>query len=168
MGFRKGGEGCVICYFQIHILLHNFFCAVKKLGRYSHHILQKTDHAWTDGTRLPHGFENILGGGGGNSINSCRLTSIGNPIVEVRRSYDRLISIMGFHILVRQHLYIEPGPWLVRGMVHVWTYMQWCICGPPFQISQFNMIWCVNVKEIYFLCTDLLVWGIRVADLMTP
>ena len=29
---------------------------------------------------------------------------------EIRRSYDRLISTMGFPILVRCHLYIEPGP----------------------------------------------------------
>ena len=32
-----------------------------------------------------------------------------NPIVEIRWSYDRLISTMGFPILVR-HLYIESGP----------------------------------------------------------
>ena len=37
------------------------------------------------------------------------LISIGNPIVEIRRSYDRLISTMGFHILVRWHLYTESG-----------------------------------------------------------
>ena len=36
---------------------------------------------------------------------------MGNPIVETRRSSDRLISIMGFLILVRCHLYIELGPW---------------------------------------------------------
>ena len=35
---------------------------------------------------------------------------MGNPIVEMRRSYDRLISTMGFPILVRLHLYIESGP----------------------------------------------------------
>ena len=29
--------------------------------------------------------------------------------MEIRRSYDRLISIMGFPILVRRHLYIESG-----------------------------------------------------------
>ena len=29
--------------------------------------------------------------------------------MEIRRSYDRLISTMGFPILVRQHLYIESG-----------------------------------------------------------
>ena len=104
----------------------------------------------------------------GDSINRCFLTSMGNPIVEIRWSYNCLIPTMGFPILVRQHLHIEPGPRLVRGMVHVWTYMQWCICGPLFQISQFNKIWCVNAKEIYFLCINLLVWGTRVADLMIP
>ena len=36
--------------------------------------------------------------------------SIGNPIVEIRRSYDRLISTKGFPILIRQHLHIELGP----------------------------------------------------------
>ena len=29
--------------------------------------------------------------------------------MEIRRSYDRLISTMGFPILVRRHLYIESG-----------------------------------------------------------
>ena len=47
---------------------------------------------------------------GADSILRCHLTSIGNPIVEIRRSYDRLISTMGFPILVRRHLYIEWGP----------------------------------------------------------
>ena len=48
---------------------------------------------------------------GPDSILRCRLTGIGNPIVEIRRSYDRLISTMGFPIPVRRHLYIESGPW---------------------------------------------------------
>ena len=30
--------------------------------------------------------------------------------MEIRRSYDRLISTIGFPILVRWHLYIEQGP----------------------------------------------------------
>ena len=47
---------------------------------------------------------------GADSIKRCNLTSIGNPIVEIRRSYDRLISTMGLPILVRWHLYIESGP----------------------------------------------------------
>ena len=46
---------------------------------------------------------------GGDSIKRCHLTSIGNPTVEIRRSYDRLISTMGFPILVRWHFYIESG-----------------------------------------------------------
>ena len=38
--------------------------------------------------------------------------------MEIRRSYDRLISTMGFPILVRQHPYIESGPRssVARGM----------------------------------------------------
>ena len=45
-------------------------------------------------------------------INYCPVyyEYIGNPIVEIRRSSDRLISIMGFPILVRCHLYIESWP----------------------------------------------------------
>ena len=50
------------------------------------------------------------------------LTSIGNPIVEIRRSYDRLISTMGFPILVRWHLHIESGP-CKRRVAHL--YMTW-------------------------------------------
>ena len=34
------------------------------------------------------------------------LTSIGNPIVDIRRSYNHLISTMGFPILARWHLFI--------------------------------------------------------------
>ena len=48
---------------------------------------------------------------GPDSIKRCCLASIGKPIVEIRWSYDRLISTMGFPVLVRQHLYIESGPW---------------------------------------------------------
>ena len=39
---------------------------------------------------------------------------IGNPIMEIRLSYDRLISTMGFLILVRWYLYIESVPWMLR------------------------------------------------------
>ena len=48
---------------------------------------------------------------GADSIKRCYLTSKGNPIVDIRRSYDHLISTMGFPLLVRWHLYIESGPW---------------------------------------------------------
>ena len=49
---------------------------------------------------------------GADSIQRCHLTCIGNLIVEIRRSFDRLISTMGFPILVRWHLYTESGSWL--------------------------------------------------------
>ena len=39
--------------------------------------------------------------------------------MEIRRSYDRLISTMGFPILVRRHLYIESGPWSLKSQVAV-------------------------------------------------
>ena len=47
---------------------------------------------------------------GADSIKIYHLTSIGHPIGDIRRSYDRLISTMGFPILARWHLYIESGP----------------------------------------------------------
>ena len=63
---------------------------------------------WASSLHLINMFErNNLGP---DSIKKCHLTSIGNPIVEIRRSYDRLISTMGFPIPVRRHLYIESGP----------------------------------------------------------
>ena len=51
---------------------------------------------------------------GPDSIQICHLTSIGNHIVEIRLSLDRLISTMGFPILVRRHLYIVSGPGIIR------------------------------------------------------
>ena len=42
-------------------------------------------------------------------MTSCQC---GGPIVELRWSYHRLISTMGFPTLVRLRLYIESGPWL--------------------------------------------------------
>ena len=52
------------------------------------------------------------------------LTSIGNPIVEIRWSYDRLSSTMGFPILERWHLYIESGSWwLLPGLISVYPIM---------------------------------------------
>ena len=65
------------------------------------------------------------GGLGPNSIKRCHLTSIGNPIVEIRWSYDRLISTMGFPIPVRRHLYIESGPWCFTSGAAV--VMHWAI-----------------------------------------
>ena len=47
-----------------------------------------------------------------DSVWGWRLAGVGGPIVELRRSYHRLISTMGFPTLVRLRLYIESGPWL--------------------------------------------------------
>ena len=44
------------------------------------------------------------------SIQRGHLTTIRNPIVDIRWSYHHLISTMGFPILARWHLYIESGP----------------------------------------------------------
>ena len=57
---------------------------------------------------LHHSLPTVHPGGSFNIKMSSY--QIGNPIVEIRRSYDRLISTMGFPILVRLHLYIELGP----------------------------------------------------------
>ena len=43
---------------------------------------------------------------GPDSIKRYHLANIGNPIVKIKRSYDRLTSTMGFPILVRWRLYI--------------------------------------------------------------
>ena len=36
--------------------------------------------------------------------------SKGNPIVEIRWSYDHLTATIRFHMLVKQHLYVESSP----------------------------------------------------------
>ena len=41
----------------------------------------------------------------------CRLTSIGIPMLKIRRSGDRLIFNMGIPIPGKDSLYIETGPW---------------------------------------------------------
>ena len=45
-----------------------------------------------------------------DSIWRCGLTRKGNPTVEIRPSWDHLISKIGFPRLVRWHLYIESAP----------------------------------------------------------
>ena len=72
----------------------------------------------TNPSLFQHGT--VGGNQGPDSIYRCHLTSIGNPIVEIRRSYDRLISTMGFLIPVRWHLYIESGH-RTRSVIY------WCI-----------------------------------------
>ena len=47
---------------------------------------------------------------GGVSIYICHVTSIGIPMLKIRRSRDRLIFNMGIHIPGKDGLYIEKGP----------------------------------------------------------
>ena len=42
--------------------------------------------------------------------------------MEIRQSYNRLISTMGFPVLVRWHLYIESGPWFKLEAVMQWSF----------------------------------------------
>ena len=58
---------------------------------------------------------------GSDSVQRWHLTSIANPIVEIRRSDHRLISTMGFLILIR-HLYIEWGPRLLVPTMAAWWH----------------------------------------------
>ena len=52
--------------------------------------------------------------------------------MEIRRSYDRLISTMGFPILVRWHLYFESGPWCLWhwSLITPHTIIQYVITYP--------------------------------------
>ena len=63
------------------------------------------------------------GGGGG----------VGNPSVEIRRSYHRLISTIGFPILVKLHLFIESGPRTFSA-----TQRFCCICTEIIQDGHIN------------------------------
>ena len=65
----------------------------------------------------------------------CRLTSTRNPIVEIRRSWNRLISTMGFSILVRRHLFTEPESWFRRWYVAIFIFKTWCTDPDPGGIS---------------------------------
>ena len=58
--------------------------------------------------------------------------------MEIRRSYDRLISTMGFPILVRWHLYIESAPCLQSQYLNWWwliSLMHICI-SRPFDLNE--------------------------------
>ena len=83
-----------------------------------------------------------------DSIWRWHLTSIGNPIVEIRRSYERLISTMGFPILVRWQLYIESGPW--------WHQVIW-----PKQLIMGQFIWFYpSLDNIVLLrCSEQLIFS---------
>ena len=48
------------------------------------------------------------------------IPTLGIPIVKIRPSYDRLISIMGFPIVVGR-LYIKSGPWTCISLWMHWS-----------------------------------------------
>ena len=95
----------------------------------------------------------------------CCLTSIWILIVEVRQFYSHLISTMGLSILMRRHLYIEPGPrklelslyhqsppwsgFIVRRAGLLWSqqYFEWRWSVPLFK--------CLTVLEFSFILFDL-------------
>ena len=62
--------------------------------------------------------------------------------MEIRRSYDRLISTMGFPLLVRWHLYIESGPRChcvhVMSMPALWNWSRECHLGQFPLLNQFR------------------------------
>ena len=91
----------------------------------------------------------ILRSGPQFNIKIWHLTSIGNPIVEIRRPYDRLISKMGFPILARWHLYIESGPRTLSvirmGWQHYTTSNIGCQCVTDLR---------VNARQVTF--TDII------------
>ena len=83
---------------------------------------------------------------GPNSIQICHLTSIGNPNVDIRRSYYRLISTMGSPIPVRRHLYIESGPG-IRNDSHMVT----CAANISKIIFLNENVWILNMIWLKFV-----------------
>ena len=55
----------------------------------------------------------------------------------MERFYDRLISTMGFPVLVRRHLYFEPGPRIFAATVHSCTVSIYMVRN-PIQIQIWN------------------------------
>ena len=70
--------------------------------------------------------------------------------MEIRRSYDRLISIMGFPILVRWHLYIESGPWRCYDANFVVTRESWWLLSRISGYWQQTLIhfWCLSLHDL--------------------
>ena len=70
------------------------------------------------------------------------------PIVEIRRSWDRLISTMGFPILVRWHLYIEQAP------VYPWERYICVACPECFgTVWEGSYIWIFLINTANDTCT---------------
>ena len=97
---------------------------------------------------------------GSDKIQRSHLTSIWNPIVEIRRSYDRHISTMGFPILVRQHLYIESVPWSLfhwHGLSAITYRLLRSILTHPCSIPnwQFNRLSTIEIVKGWLRTSEL-------------
>ena len=77
--------------------------------------------------------------------------------MEIRRSYDRLISTMGFPILVRWHCYIESGPRISANTVLVKPAVYRCdqieMATDRGVFYEFNELSTVFPTVVRFLCS---------------
>ena len=91
---------------------------------------------------------------GADSISKFHITGIGNPIWEIRRSYDRLISTLGFSLLVRWHIYIEAMPWFSGDIEYIrelCTQLGFCVLWVVSVRIRYifqNLIHCQNAKDL--------------------
>ena len=93
------------------------------------------------------------------SIWRCYLTSIGNLIVEIRRSLDHLISTMVFPILIRlQHCINSLGSsdaiWRWRFWSTLVQVMAWCLMAPS---NYLNRCWLVINKFLWHSSEDIII-----------
>ena len=81
--------------------------------------------------------------------------------MEIRWSYDRLISTMGFPIPVRCHLYIESGPWCWKQNIPVWLgqhYGCWCPGVLHFQVISNHCIAQCTIMIMLIFHTQKSIW----------
>ena len=80
---------------------------------------------------------------GPDSIQRCYVTGRGNPIMEIRRSWDRFISIMRFQMLVRRHLYNESTPWTLQVQISNTTILKLTLntCKQVRRVMVFRTYW---------------------------
>ena len=85
------------------------------------------------------------------SLRRRRLTGIGIPIINLRRSDDRLRFIMGIPILIRRHLLSEQRPWWkfrqgpqsLYSLSSKTSYHQtlWSLKALRFRLTPFQSLW---------------------------
>ena len=85
--------------------------------------------------------------------------------VGIRRSYDRLISTMGFPILVRRHLCIELGPCILCS-----TQLQaaWFFLCDRISLGRNELILSSHYQWLEVMCETVLGWLVQtvIVDLM--